>query len=110
MEQYQIGDSVYLISNFRIAKAFITEILTKTSLDGTMVRYTIRPYGMRKSITVEAERLYSTLDESKEVMRALAEKFIEETNTHMEKINEDLFEDAEIALNTQTEEKDTTEE
>lgn len=100
---YKIGDSVYLVSNFKIIKVFILEIVTKETLEGTGKQYNIRPYGVQKLIHMTPDRLYATLEDAKIYIQVELKKFTEAVQVHLEQISDDVFENAEVLLTKQEE-------
>jgi hypothetical protein len=99
MEKYRIGDSAYVVSNFRIVKVFVTEILTKDTADNHLVRFTIRPYGMKKTLPMEADRLYDTLGEAKDFLLDQADKLSNDIKDHVARLSDEVFEKVELDLN-----------
>lgn len=116
MNKYKLNDIVFFVHGTRIVKGVVDEYILHYTQTKVIVKYFIRPYGLDKMVTIDADKVYDTIEEAKEVViNHLKETYkkesliknYEETKANLEKQINDFDDNFNKAIEnvTQVEEK-----
>jgi uncharacterized protein YpmS len=98
-----MGDSIYVISNSRIVKCIVDEIIVHQTREKDIIKYVVRPYGMKDFVTLDPERMLSSLDEAKFKLSQEVYKKFEEDKLYLDNIVEEYFNSREEEFQAQKE-------
>lgn len=65
MPEFKIGDIVYFHRDFAV-KAYVEEIIYHYTKEQTIVKYILRPFGLKDYVTIDANDLYSNMTEAQD--------------------------------------------
>lgn len=68
MNKYKLNDIVFFVHGTHVVKGVVDEYILHYTQTKVIVKYFIRPYGLDKMVTIDAEKVYDTLEEAKEVV------------------------------------------
>ena len=66
--KFQQGDNIYFIHGNMIVKAIIDEIILHYTQKERIVKYIVRPYGLKDYITVDEFKAFDNLERVKEIV------------------------------------------
>jgi hypothetical protein len=71
MIKYKLNDVVYFHHGSKIGKCVIEEIINHQTQEKLIVKYVVRPYGLKDYITVDADQLHETFVDTKKYSQTM---------------------------------------
>ena len=68
MNKYKLNDTVFFVHGTHVVKGVVDEYILHYTQTKVIVKYFIRPYGLDKMVTIDADKVYDTIEEAKEVV------------------------------------------
>jgi hypothetical protein len=65
---YRINDVIYFIHGSQIVKGVIDEFILHYTQEKVLIKYIIRPYGLKDYVTIDESKIYIDIDTAKQVV------------------------------------------
>lgn len=76
MNKYKLNDVIYFIHGTQVVKGIIDEYILHYTQKEVIIKYIIRPYGLKDFVTIDADKIYTEFEEAKHfVIRDIKEKY-----------------------------------
>ena len=76
MNKYKINDVVNFVHGTQVVKGVIDEYILHHTQKEVIIKYIIRPYGLKDFVTINADKIYADFEEAKQfVIRDIKEKY-----------------------------------
>lgn len=97
MPKYKMNDVLYLLHGSQIAKCVVDEIIEHHTQKEEIIKYLVRPYGLKNFATVDEADLYETYAEVLEIAKNAIEESYKQSLGLLDKLTEEKFDEREKA-------------
>ena len=63
--KYKINNVVFFVHGINVVKGVIDEYILHHTQKKVIVKYIIRPYGLKEYVTIDADKIYTDIEEAK---------------------------------------------
>jgi len=79
MNKYKINDVVNFIHGTQVVKGVIDEYILHHTQNEVIIKYIIRPYGLKDFVTINADKIYADFEQAKQfVINDITNKYTKE--------------------------------